>query len=370
MKRVLLALFALGIAQSGYCGWKDALKEVAKQVVEQSSQTQPQQQSVQQAPQSDGNSGSQQKTAEQMGKEEQEKQKILVLEQKYPRNWLTQFRMVQYGFKPEDKEAIDKVVALENLMSKIVQVDDYSAAKYGTGMKFRETFEIFGVNENDQARVDEFVLWFKKRFTPIFLKHCTTLYQITKEKELSSIDELSTQQKLEYVSKVHFTGSDKSPYLVDASPIKGKALQTNAADVEVAYQGYQGSGKDDAAVEKAAGLVQEKALAKKKQEERSRKIEALSRKSGKPDVVVSIGKNQFYETMTFDIQAVSDKATIWAVNVNRGNCVLPEGTAAEIEGTITLKFGQTYRGYSNNCRMQEVREIEVVTENGKFVFNF
>lgn len=371
MKRVFLTLFVLGIAQNGYCGWKDALKEVAKQVVDQSAQTQPQQSPAQQESSGSENYDSQKKTSEQLNQEEQAKQRMLALEQKYPHNWLTQFRMVQYGFKPEDKAAIDKIVAMENLLLKVVQVDDYNPVKFGDGVKMREIFAIFGVDENDTAGVDQFRKWFVNRFKPVFFGHCKTLYQFTKSVNFNSLDDdLSTKQKLDYVSKVHFKVSDKSPYLVDASPIKGKVLQVSAVDVETAYQGYQGNGKDEAALAKAASLSQEKALAKKQKEERSRKIEALSRKAGKPDVVVSIGKNQFHGTLTFDIQSVADKATIWDVSVNRGNCVLPEGTAADVDRTITLGFGQTYRGYSNNCQMQSVREIEVITENGKFVFNF
>lgn len=370
MKRVLVALFALGLAQNGYCGWKDALKEVAKQVVEQSVQAQPQQPSVQQESSGSENSASQQRTEEQAQLESQEKQKVLVLEQKYPRNWLTQFRMVQYGFKPEDKEAVDKVIALENMLSRVVLVDDYSAAKFGTGVKFGQLMDIFGVNENDKAREDEFMLWMKKRFTPIFLRHCTTLYRLTKIKELNSIDDLPTNQKLDYISKVHFKVDDNAPYLVDASPFRGKAIQMSAVDVETAYQGYQGSTKDDAAIAKVAKQVHELGLEKRQKEEKAKKIDALSRKTGKPDIEVSIGTNQHHGTLVFDIQAIADRVTIWAVTINRGNCALPVGTSSEINRTVQLKFGQPYRGYSNNCRMQDIREIEVITENGKFLFNF
>lgn len=369
-RKALLALMLMGLTQNGYCGWKDALKEVAKQAIEQSTQAQAQQSSAQQETVGSGNADSPQKAAGQVSKDAQEKQSTRVIEQAYPRDWLTQFRMVEYGFKPDDKTAVDKVVALENLLLPVVQVDDYGPAKTGNGVKLNEIYAIFGVDEKDESHLKEFVAWYRYRFKPIFLKHCTTLYQLTKSKDLASIDALPNQQKLDYLSKVHFPVEDSSPYLADSSPIKGKALQMTAVDVETAYQGYQGNKKDEAALAKATGLVQEKALVRKKQEDRVRKLEAHSRKSGKPDVAVSIGANQFHGTLTFDIQSTADKATIWKVSVNRGNCALPEGTAADIEKTITLGFGQTYRGYSNNCKMQNVREIEVTTENGRFVFSF
>jgi hypothetical protein len=370
MKRVFLALFAIGLTQPGYCGWKDALKEVAKQVAEQSVQAQPQQHAVQQESSGSESSASQQRTAEQVQQENQEKQKILLLEQKYPHNWLSQFRMAQYGFKPEDKEAIAKLAALEKLILPVVQVDEYSPAKLGTGVKMSEVFAIFGVDEKDEARRKEFISWMQYRWKNVFLKHCTALYQLTKKLDLNGLDDLPTKQKLDYLSKVHFKVDDNAPYLVDASPFRGKAIQMSAVDVETAYQGYQGGEKDDAAIAKVAKQVQERDLEKRQKEEKAKKIEALSRKTGTPDVEVSIGTNQFHGTLTFDLQAIADRATIWKVSVNRGNCVMAEGTATEIDRTISLRFGQTYRGYSNKCQMQNVREIEVVTDNGRFVFNF
>jgi uncharacterized protein YcfL len=92
--------------------------------------------------------------------------------------------------------------------------------------------------------------------------------------------------------------------------------------------------------------------------------------SSDPDVAVTIEANQYWGTLVFDIQAAADDAVIKKVTVNKGNCSLPEGTATDISRTVHLKFGQTYRGYSNDCKMQNVREIEVTTEKGEFVFTF
>lgn len=369
-RKALLALMLIGLTQNGYCGWKDALKEVAKQAIEQSTQAQAQQSSAQQETVGSGNADSPQKTAGQVRQDAQEKQNIRVIEQTYPRDWLTQFRMMQYGFKPDDKVAVDKVVALENLLVKVVSVSNVSQASIGSGLKMKEIFAIFDIDEKNEAQLNEFMSWMKFRFKPVFLRNCTNLYQITKTLDFNSIDSMPNQQKLDYILWGHFDADRKSPYLVMDSPLKGKPLQIDAADVETAYNGYRGIGNDHPVLARAKELAQESAIAKKQKDERIRQLEVLSRKSGKPDVTVSIGANQYYGTLTFDIQSTADKATIWKVSVNRGNCSLPEGTAADIEKTVTLGFGQTYRGYSNDCKMQNVREIEVTTENGRFVFNF
>lgn len=370
MKRVLLTLLALGLAQNGYCGWKDALKEVAKQAIDQASQPQSDVPPSQRGSGESRSEASQQKSAEELKQEQQERQDILFIEQNYPRNWVTQFRMVQYGFNPEDKDATEKLIALEKLALPAVQVDEYTPAKLGEGMPFSGVMAIFGVDQKDQERTKDLISWLKYRWKPVFLQSCTASYQLTKKLDFNGIDDLSTKQKLEYVSKVHYKVSDSSPYLMDISPIKGKVIQKSAVDVERAYQGFQGSKRDESEVAKVDQLVQARALDKKKKEEKIRKIEALSRKSGKPDVDVTIGANQFHGTLTFDIQATANQVKIWKVSVNRGSCELPEGTATDIDRTIDLKFGQTYRGYSNNCQMKNVREIEVITESGKFVFKF
>lgn len=89
-----------------------------------------------------------------------------------------------------------------------------------------------------------------------------------------------------------------------------------------------------------------------------------------PDVEVSINPNPFWGTLAFDVRAVSDKTTIKKVVINRGGCVLPAGTATDIVNGVRLEFGQKYTGYSNNCSVNDVKEVEVTTDKGEFTFEF
>jgi len=88
------------------------------------------------------------------------------------------------------------------------------------------------------------------------------------------------------------------------------------------------------------------------------------------DIEVSISTNPHWGTLTFDIQSIADSTVISDVTVNRGNCRLPAGTASELSRNVSLQFGETYTGYSNNCTVGSVKEIEVTSSAGTFVYTF
>ncbi|WP_462056700.1 hypothetical protein ACTED4_00760 [Vibrio parahaemolyticus] len=88
------------------------------------------------------------------------------------------------------------------------------------------------------------------------------------------------------------------------------------------------------------------------------------------DIEVSISTNSHWGTLVFDIQAITDHTVISSVVINRGNCRLPASTASELSRNVSLQFGQTYTGYSNNCTVDSVKEIEVTSSAGIFVYTF
>ncbi|HFQ4838942.1 TPA: hypothetical protein ACGU2D_003286 [Vibrio vulnificus] len=88
------------------------------------------------------------------------------------------------------------------------------------------------------------------------------------------------------------------------------------------------------------------------------------------DIEVSISTNPHWGTLVFDVQAITDSTVITGVVINRGNCRLPSGTSSELSRNVSLKFGETYTGYSNNCTVDSVKEIEVTSSAGTFVYTF
>lgn len=88
------------------------------------------------------------------------------------------------------------------------------------------------------------------------------------------------------------------------------------------------------------------------------------------DIEVSISTNSHWGTLVFDLQAITDSTVISNVVINRGNCRLPAGTTSELSRNVSLQFGQTYTGYSNNCTVDNVKDIEVTSSAGTFVYTF
>jgi hypothetical protein len=89
-----------------------------------------------------------------------------------------------------------------------------------------------------------------------------------------------------------------------------------------------------------------------------------------PDVDVSIEENEFWGSVVFKIQAKEDEVLLKSVEVNRGNCKLPSGTATDLSRTVSLKFGQVYTGYAPSCKVDQIKEIDVQTDRGTFTFSF
>ncbi|MBE8563787.1 hypothetical protein [Vibrio sp. OPT20] len=88
------------------------------------------------------------------------------------------------------------------------------------------------------------------------------------------------------------------------------------------------------------------------------------------DIEVSISTNSHWGSLVFDLQAITNNTVITDVVINRGNCRIPAGTASELSRNVSLKFGETYTGYSNNCTVDNVKEIEVTSTAGTFVYTF
>ncbi|MEZ8105843.1 hypothetical protein [Vibrio cortegadensis] len=88
------------------------------------------------------------------------------------------------------------------------------------------------------------------------------------------------------------------------------------------------------------------------------------------DIEVSISTNSHWGSLVFDLQAITNNTVITDVVINRGNCRIPAGTASELSRNVSLKFGETYTGYSNNCTVDNVKEIEVTSTAGTFIYTF
>lgn len=91
-----------------------------------------------------------------------------------------------------------------------------------------------------------------------------------------------------------------------------------------------------------------------------------------PDIKISLNSKDalFGPMVMVNIQAISDEVLIKDLVINRGNCPLMPTTVDSLSRTPKLKFGQTYQGLTNHCRLNDITEINVTTDEGTFSFNF
>lgn len=89
-----------------------------------------------------------------------------------------------------------------------------------------------------------------------------------------------------------------------------------------------------------------------------------------PGFELKLSRNQYYGTIVFKIQAVENNVKVHNVVINRGNCKIAPGTQAELDRGLTLKFGETYMGFSNNCTPADAKEVVVEAGPGKWTFKY
>jgi hypothetical protein len=91
-----------------------------------------------------------------------------------------------------------------------------------------------------------------------------------------------------------------------------------------------------------------------------------------PDIEISVNSKDglFGPMVLVNIQAISDEVLIKDLVINRGNCPLLSTTVDSLNRKPTLKFGQTYQGLTNRCRLNDIIEIDVTTDEGTFSFSF
>lgn len=159
---------------------------------------------------------------------------------KNKKNPLMRFRMSQYGFDFDDEEYTSKLLDLENLLSKHVNVNGEGQPSIKDSFPEDQVFELFGVNPDDpknQEHVQRFIAWWIKRFKPVYLSYVKQTHALLKKFDISQIDdELNKTDKLTLLKGVNFTNKQNNPYLVSASPFLEPAeVPLTMDDVEKAY---------------------------------------------------------------------------------------------------------------------------------------
>ena len=147
---------------------------------------------------------------------------------------LTKLRLVQYGFFPEQKDAINLVMTLENNVIKNISFSAGVAKFNDKDFNPSEALSLFGISTTDEKSYNDWVSWFTGRFKPVFLTHVTALNIANEKFKLSEVDDLVPNEKLKYLNLVKF---DDGPYDITNSPVSSiKELTITSKDITQAFE--------------------------------------------------------------------------------------------------------------------------------------
>lgn len=137
-------------------------------------------------------------------------------------------RIKQYGLtnSNEDVEYNHTIIELEDYLVSQGVIGYRGGAAYLLTRKFdtAKVLSIFSIDPKDSESVNNFQLWFNKRFKPFFLTNVTALYSINNKANLQEINKLDINEQIRYLELVSF---ESGPYDELTSPFKSKYELTN-----------------------------------------------------------------------------------------------------------------------------------------------
>lgn len=155
-------------------------------------------------------------------------------EQKH--NQLFVFRMGQYGFKFTDKDAVEKIINLEQFLLKYTDKGtETNPSTINSKAPEEEAIKIMGLDTSDEDQMERWRKWFFCRFKPVYLTWVTQSNRLLKTTDLHSLDDKAGKlDKLGLLNNVHFTRAEDNPYDIKESPFSGwfsDKLDFDKADV-------------------------------------------------------------------------------------------------------------------------------------------
>ena len=128
-------------------------------------------------------------------------------------------RLVQYGWKADDIDTYQKVVALEAKVKPAIVWDKEGKASFDASkLNIQDCMKIFDLDPNNPDHAKKFVDWFANRFKPIFLNDTALGRAVGFDGDLKDIDDkLKPEQKLAYLKDMLNPGEH---YGIVTSPLK------------------------------------------------------------------------------------------------------------------------------------------------------
>lgn len=151
-------------------------------------------------------------------------------------NPLNQMRLVQYGFDPEDKDSLQKLMVIETEMKPAVKFNEgIPTVKLDDSIQWHKIFEIAGVkNEGDPSQNPDFLKleqFLIKRFIPVYCVHVGVMNKLTGGYDLADVDSLDRDKIVDYVKGA---GWESGEYPLMEHPFEEGGLVSGPEEVKVA----------------------------------------------------------------------------------------------------------------------------------------
>ena len=129
---------------------------------------------------------------------------------------LHELRFMQYGFKSEDTDSLERVNNLESLLIDRAKISGGSVSFDFKGISDEQLAEAFDIDVEDAEEAAKFAVWVKYRFKPVFATALAAYHSIKGKFNINEIESLSKEDKIKYFKAVSVT--DKNAYRISANP--------------------------------------------------------------------------------------------------------------------------------------------------------
>lgn len=134
---------------------------------------------------------------------------------------LINVRLAQYGIDKDNSREVEKVLKLEDTLSKCTQFQGTRASIDMKKVDIKAILDDFGVDIKDTRAVNAWATWFHERFEPVYLNFIQAVKAADSKVELGNADkDLKADKKLEVLKQMKKL--DRGIYQVNANPFAGQ----------------------------------------------------------------------------------------------------------------------------------------------------
>lgn len=134
---------------------------------------------------------------------------------------LMKLRLAMYGVDMDNSREVEKVLNLEDFVSKNISIAGGQARFTAKGINQIKMMKEFGVDLGDGTAVNAFIAWFNGRFRPVLCETMAALSSVAPQVKLVDADrELKPKQKQDLLDKLKLIS--RQYYQVDANPFSGQ----------------------------------------------------------------------------------------------------------------------------------------------------